>query len=249
MSLCRLCLKDKTLRKSHVFPAFVTDWIRRTSVTEKMRSAVSPNKRVQDTRKIELLCDDCETLFSQYEKYFSEDIFKPVLGSFKPVLNYDHRLLKFAVSLSWRMLVVTMENFLRKTPQHKIAIEEAEAKWRAFLLDDISAKDYEHHFFMLRRVEGAPEIKDTNTDINWYFFRAVDGTIMFTAKDVYVYTKLPGFVFISTMSSVKVTGMTGTLIRDKGELQFLKQCPSKKIFSFLLDRSIEVLSLSGPPFF
>ncbi len=243
MSICRLCLKSKILRKSHIFPAFVTKWLRETSVTGKMRTAIKPNKRVQDAIKIQLFCDDCEALLSKYEKYFSENVFKPVLNTSTPVLTYDYRLLKFAVSLSLRMLIVSMENVLRKMPQHKIAAEEAERRWREFLLHDTNMNDYEHHFFMLRLVLGAPEIKGSN--INWYFFRAVDGTTIFDAKHVHVYVKLPGFVFISPISSKKLDGMTETLIRDSGKIEFFKQLPSKKIFNFLLDRSTEVLSASG----
>lgn len=245
MNLCKLCLKNKPLRNSHIFPYFITDWIHNTSVTGKMRSAVTPNKRVQDTRKVKLLCEDCERLFSGFEKYFSEAIFKPVMNSYNPVLNYDYRLLKFAVSLSWRMLAISMQGCPWKLSAHKLAAEKAEKRWREFLLHDIDLNGYEHYLLMLRLVTGAPKIEGTDININWYFFRTIDGTIVQNSKEAFVYMKLPGFVVISPVKSESFTHMAGTLIEKSGKLRFYEQVPDRGIFRFLFDRSVEALSPAG----
>jgi len=245
MSLCKLCLKNKPLRNSHIFPQFITDWIRNTSVTGKMRSSVSPNKRVQDTKKVELLCGDCEMIFSEFEKYFSETIFKPVIDSYNPVLNYNHKLLKFAVSLSWRELTISMQVCPWKVPVHKLAAEKAEKRWREFLLYDKDLNGYEHHLLMLRLVTGAPKIKGTDINVNWYFFRAIGGAIVQNSKEAFVYMKLPGFVFISPLRPERFAHMTGTLIEKNGKMEFYNQAPNRKIFKFLIDSSEEALSSLG----
>lgn len=245
MSLCKLCLKNKSLRNSHIFPQFITDWIRNTSVTEKMRSAVTPNKRVQDTKKAKLLCEDCEGLFSEFEKYFSETIFKPVINSYSPVLNYNHKLLKFAVSLSWRMLTISMQGCPWKVPVHKLAAEKAEKRWREFMLHDTDLNGYEHHLLMLRLVTGAPKIEGTDINVNWYFFRSIDGTIVQNSKEAFVYMKLPGFVFVSPVKPGLFAHMAGTLIKKSGKLEFYRQVPNREIFRFLIGRSVEVLSPVG----
>jgi len=245
MSLCKLCLENKSLKNSHIFPQFITDWIRNTSVTGKMRLAITPNKRVQDTNKVKLLCQDCERLFSGFEKYFSETIFKPVINSYNPVLNYDYKLLKFAVSLSWRMLAVSMQGCPWKIPAHKLAAEKAEKRWREFLLHNTDLNSYEHHLLMLRLVTGAPKIEGTNLNVNWYFFRSIDGTIVQNSKEAFVYMKLPGFVFISPIRPELFAHMAGTLIEKRGKLEFCKQVPNRAIFRFLIGRSVEALSPTG----
>jgi hypothetical protein len=245
MTLCKLCLKNKPLRSSHIFPHFITDWIRDTSVTEKMRSPFTPNKRIQDTKKVKLLCKDCERLFSKFEKYFSETIFKPVLNSNNPIVDYDINLLRFAVSLSWRMLAASLQRCPWKAPFHKTAAEKAEVRWREFLLDDRDLNNYEHHLLMLRFVTGAPKIKGTDININWYFFRSIDGTIVQNSKEAFVYAKMPGFVFISPINPEPFTHLTGTLIKKRGQFEFYKQSLNGEICGFLIGRSVKVLSPLG----
>jgi len=242
MNLCKLCLKNKSIRNSHIFPQFITDWLRNTSVTEKMRWSNNPNKRVQDTKRVKLLCEDCEKLFSAFEKYFSETIFKPVLNSHNPVVDYNHKLLKFAVSLSWRMLAISSQEYPWKVPAHKLAAEKAEKQWREFLLHDTDLNGYEHHLLMLRFMAGAPKIKGTDIDVNWYFFQSIDGTIVQNIQEAFVYMKLPGFVFISPIEPKPFIHMSGTLIGKEGKFEFYKQKPNQEIFKFLIDRSKEALS-------
>lgn len=148
MEYCKLCHKKKPLKNSHINPKFITDWIKNTSVTDKFRTAVNPNKRVQDTTKTKLLCEDCEQLFSGFEKYFSETIFKPVINSYNPVVNYNDNLLKFAVSLSWRYLVTSDKEYSRLTTTQKMEAKKAEEQWRKYLLNEIELDEYEHHFFV-----------------------------------------------------------------------------------------------------
>ncbi|MBA7466195.1 hypothetical protein ES707_01372 [subsurface metagenome] len=242
MSLCKLCQKNRSLRNSHISPKFIADWIRNTSVTRKMRRAVVPNKRVQDAEKVKLLCKECEGLFSRLEKYFSENIFKPVIDLYTPVVKYDHRLLKFAVSLSWRQLAVSMQGCPWKVPAHKLAAQKAEKRWREFLLRDVDLNGYEHHLLMLRLVTGAPKIGGTNVNINWYFFRSIDGTIVQNFKEAFIYVKLPGFVFISPLKPEPFGHMVNTLIEKTGKMEFYEQRSDQSIFRFLVERSVEGLS-------
>jgi hypothetical protein len=51
-----------------------------------------------------MLCAECEQRFSGLEKYFAESVFQPYTADRSAVVPYDARLLKFAASLSWRVL-------------------------------------------------------------------------------------------------------------------------------------------------
>jgi len=57
---CRLCGTHATLHLSHVVPAFVFRWLRKTSGTGHIRSTEEPNLRVQDGMKRFWFCSACE---------------------------------------------------------------------------------------------------------------------------------------------------------------------------------------------
>ena len=59
MEICKLCHSQKTLRKSHIVPKFVSHYLKETSLTGYLRMSSNINKRVQDGIKIKLLCDEC----------------------------------------------------------------------------------------------------------------------------------------------------------------------------------------------
>lgn len=242
METCRLCLRLKPLRDSHLVSKFVTDWIKRTSVTGKLRPATAPNLRIQDSPKIKLLCEDCEQLLSRYEQYFSGHIFRPVLESLKPTIQYDERLLKFAVSLSWRTYQYCAQSMSWRNRIIRTHAEETAEAWRDFLLNDVSLRDGEHHCLMLRLVPDADNLQGTNVNINWYFFRAIDTTMAQNNEEAFVYTKLPGFAFLSTLVPGPFQYLAGTLIKKNGSFDFYSQQVSRTIFSFLFTRHEAALS-------
>ena len=101
---CALCAKSSNLQASHIIPAFVFDWFRETSATGHFRLSENPNLRVQDGLKPRMLCWDCEQLFASWEKTFAERCFVPINGASVPSIAYGPWMLKFATSVSWRVL-------------------------------------------------------------------------------------------------------------------------------------------------
>lgn len=213
--LCSLCKNNSILKDSHIIPKFVGDWIKETSVTGKMRSAETPNKRVQDLVKTKLLCNDCEQLFSTYEKYFSENIFKPFLNSNNPIITYDVRLKKFVVSILWRILIYGFPRIIWKVDRHKHAANQVESKWRDYLYKDIKLIDDHSYLLMLKLVTDAKMIEGTNLDINWYFFRSVDGTIAQNNEDAFVYVKIPGFAFFSSINTHPLKHLVNSILMNR----------------------------------
>lgn len=63
-------------------------------------------QRVQDVPTEPLLCSDCEQRFSRWERTFSLDAFRRIQGNNFDFFEYDRQRLKFAVSLSWRTLII-----------------------------------------------------------------------------------------------------------------------------------------------
>jgi hypothetical protein len=63
---CAFCGEHKSLKDSHVLPAFVYRWLRTRSGTGHIRNTENPNRRVQDGLKFPWLCGDCESQFNRY---------------------------------------------------------------------------------------------------------------------------------------------------------------------------------------
>lgn len=100
------------LEVSHIIPKFIYKWLKETSTLKRMRSS-NPNKVAQDGYKIPFLCKKCEGNFSQYEKYFAENIFRPfvVKNDIKIFDNINFEMLdKFFASLIWRIVENAMNN-------------------------------------------------------------------------------------------------------------------------------------------
>ncbi len=241
MKTCALCKKNNELKDSHLIPKFVSNWIKSTSATGKLRPAIAPNHRVQDTIKVKLLCNDCECLFSKFETYFADSVFYPVIDSDSYVINYNKSLLKFAVSLSWRILVYHLLNH-KTNIKHIKELKEAEKNWREYLLSNVMKNDYEHHMLMLRYIWNAPKISGTDVDINWYYYRTVDGTIIQNNEESIVFVKLPGFAFFSSVIPKNFKHGNNTIINNIGALNAKKQSLSETVRKYLIQRSIEALA-------
>lgn len=82
---CKLCQRDRPLRKSHIIPAFLWKPLKQE---EGKFYALSSNAnksefKVQDGPKEPMLCEDCEQQFGRYENYVRQVLYsKPDDGDF-----------------------------------------------------------------------------------------------------------------------------------------------------------------------
>lgn len=120
--ICRLCQGTQELRDSHIIPKFVTRHLKETSATGYLRGAEDPDIRLQDSKKIPLLCDSCEQLFSGWEREFKNQIFDKVKDSDFSQLEYGPWMTKFVVSVSWRVLVSDQDGLCREHPQFEATV-------------------------------------------------------------------------------------------------------------------------------
>ena len=158
LSECALCDSNDPLELSHIVPKMVVRALKKTSVG-CIRHTDNPNQTVQDSEKHYMLCGKCEDLFSEYEKYFSDNVFQPYLKAEKTRYEYDERLFYFLTSLSWRSLYLDLLDFVQNHVLGLDALEcliQAEKTMKDFLLKrrpDIG--NIEHHIFFLDRIECA----------------------------------------------------------------------------------------------
>jgi hypothetical protein len=147
-----------------------------------------------------LLCQKCENLLSGWETEFAEQIFFPSREGGAFSFPYQGWLLRFAVSLAWRVNV-TDSGFEKIRPALAEKVDQAARIWGEFLLGHRGDPGpYEHHMFLmdyLADVGSAPLPPKTNA----YFMRSVDSTLACNSSSVFVYAKPPGIIFCSAMPS------------------------------------------------
>ena len=117
--ICALCKKNRELRNSHIFPEFLF----KSFYGDKHRFITSsldddkPPGYSQKGMSEKLLCGECETKFSRYEKYVSE-LFagnissQPISKDSIKLYGLDYKKFKiFGLSILWRADISSLKMF------------------------------------------------------------------------------------------------------------------------------------------
>ncbi len=211
-SECALCKEPKELRNSHIIPKFASKWIKKTSKTGKLRDL--DHKRVQDSLKFPLLCEECEQRISKFENYFAEMIFYPTVKLNSNDVNYNKNLLKFIVSVNWRVIntvPILMKKSLKEVSHHLV---ECEKNWRDYLngnIDNPLSSHYLIHTVCL--LDNIPEIKKS-----WQFLTQRSTAHSFdTYNGVdFVWSQIPFYLILSPVNPLSNEGYNQCLIQEKG---------------------------------
>lgn len=256
---CALCEKSAVLKKSHIVPSFVGKWLKDTSPTGFVRQVVNPNKRIQDVTKQELLCGDCENLFSVYEGAFAKNIFYPYVreeldewyvaqGKVKEI-RYEEWLLKFAISLQWRALWDSKYEDLNIDEKAKSLFKKVTDKalldWKNYLLGKASNSGDSRHYilFMQNLASGDGFLPDLSPKVNTYLCRAIDSTFAFSNSHLFLYTKLGPIIFISGLVPNQFKGMNNALIHLGGCLSTAQSLANPEVNQFIfITRPKEAIS-------
>ena len=245
---CALCLQQKPLKISHIFPKFVGKWLKDNG-TGFLAAAEDPSRRVQDLLKIKLLCDDCEQKFSKYEGYFASRIFYPYVDAKIQEFDYDENLKPFIISLAWRCLKIVKDDYMKANPIHHLNsfVDKAEKEWREFLNGEGTSIDsYETHLHFL----DYPKI-DSTTDVDpklhWYLLHGTDSSILCTNTRVFFYVKLPWIFFVISMEPQKMEGWNGTMINKSGHISTSQNITDGGFTAWIQSRVKKVFEFAPGP--
>jgi len=202
----------------------------------------NPNKRVQDGLKTELLCKNCEQLFSKSEKWFSENIFKPYLDNSNYHFVYDSNLYYFLMSIAWRICVFKKSSM--KNHKYESMINDAENEWHAYLSKNVIPKKYNRvHLFFTEIAENMILPVD-----NWnrYITRTIDTTIGYSDSICFLYYKFSKFLVFVEINGFKDDYFKNTLIDPyKGELIPPQVLKYSSISNFLVQRAKDSSDIFG----
>ncbi|MEX2483106.1 MAG: hypothetical protein WED10_01010 [Brumimicrobium sp.] len=203
LGICKLCDKESDLKESHVIPKSIYNWIKKTSGSGVLRGTQNINKPVQDGFKYFWLCGKCEQKLGIYEKYFIENIFKPVNnGEKENGFNYDNRLFYFLCSIWWRIIHQSLTEDEVINSKFIGSIRACEAELKGFLNSFIYPQNFNKNFLaLLGQVEKAPKhLKN----INFIFLRTIDPLLMFDEDSCYLSLRIPHFYFFCNIEGLKL---------------------------------------------
>lgn len=187
-------------------PAFAFKWLKRRSATEHIRYSGTPNKRVQDGVKKPLLCSECEDLIGTSETQFATKLFHPWMGGNLEV-PYDEWLLRFCVSVSWRVLLHCKgqnPNAEYSEEQNRLAIV-AESTWREFLLRKRPhPAAFEQHLLIFGEIASST-VPDLPTNINRFHAGPIMFDIIGTQNSLMTFTKLGPFSVFGMIQKGRAT--------------------------------------------
>ena len=216
---CCLCLQTKKLKQSHIIPRFVFLWYKRTSVSA-LRGSDAPNLRVQDGPKEYLLCDDCENKFSLWETPFSSKIFSPLHAGQSSLkrIHYGPWALKFAVSVSWRVLTYHRRNMTISglSSIQERAVERALEAWRLFVLDSapLPAR-FQQHLLPLDVIE-RHTLQNASPFLNRYLLRGLHMDVVGWGDSILVFTKMFRIIIFGFIHVKRPGHWKGTRIDTSG---------------------------------
>jgi hypothetical protein len=218
MSVCAFCEEQAELRDSHVLPAFVYRWLRGRSGTGHIRNSDTPNRRVQDGLKLPWLCDECEGRFSRFETAFATHVFHPWLGG-NHTIPYDDLLLKFCVSVSWRVLKYAYgyNPDAEYTDEQRELAAKAGDRWKRFLLgQEPHPAEFEQHMLIFDVAEHST-IPNLPVNFNRYMTGAITFDIVGSKSSLMTFAKLGRFIIFGMVQKGAGT-WEGTKVHVKNGL-------------------------------
>ena len=218
-SRCALCSTVGRLRQSHVIPKFVFDWTKRRG--EGLRASNNPNLQLQDGPKPRMLCGACESRFSGWEREAASKVFRPIHSSNCSELSYGPWFLKFAVSVSFRVLQY-YGDWVRTDPKRAQSVRErcefVTKEWAKFLLGRRSLLGpYEHYCVVL---PSSDTDEPSERTLASFFEGVIDFQPALTTPDdgIAVITKMCRLCIVGTVQRGRSKDWVNARIASKGGL-------------------------------
>lgn len=235
---CQLCGRDAILSQSHIVPAFVFQWMKRTG--GKLRWATQPNRPIQDGPKLPLLCQTCEQRLSGREAWFSQHLFRPAVENRLTFpLAYDQSLFYFLISLAWRVVCFPNKKIPEDADQLALALEAVRQRWARYLLSGIGTSiDDTVHLMICAdgfSLEGSGGPRRLPSE---FLLRRVDASIVSAHGRCLVYIKLPRFIALASVTPFEENKFVNTRVYSTGgELRVPQYIGDDWIGSILVDRA------------
>lgn len=234
--ICRLCHGNRPLVMSHIIPAFVFRWQKRTG--GPIRCTDNFNQRVQDGPKEPWLCRECEQIFSRHEQKFSSLMMEKIPLSASSV-QYGPWLNAFLTSLAWRTY-----HFCRHhgrggeySAVQAAKMEQAEEAWRGYLLGlNRPASSFPMFLIYFDKIEDH-NVVDLPT--NWHRFqmRQITLDIAGSKSTLMTYTKFGPFTALGMIQYRKREWVGVRVNNQSGQFPQKKLVLPKALLPFFAEKA------------
>jgi len=241
--ICALSGKEAELQLSHIYPKFAVKYLRSTSNNGRLRGYDNVNLIKQDGLKKYLLSRDAEQRFSVAETWFANNIFHPATKDGLTDFAYDNHLYYFITSLLWRALQVELPKEVYRNENYYPQMLACEKQWRSFLSEGYIPYQFPEAYMMVLHpnqidIPGLPFTQ-------YYLMRNLDQTVVTNDSGcVYIYAKLPRFLFWAPLSSYHSSPANLIDMRG-GYLNSLNLPTDRVINGFIPNRIAEISRLNN----
>ena len=196
---CALFDRNEPLLKSHIVPKFFYKHLKRDAGNHPFYSVEGEH---QDGYKKALLCQEAETLLSKFEKYFSDNIFQPIVNNNEAELRYDSNLLRFVTSLLWKCAIDYKKTVKELKDISETALDFLDPildNWKQFIKGNTDILTESFYIFPITEKwlddNDVPGIYHRTflCDISWNFYMDKN-TVTF-------YAVVPNFLFVAVLFS------------------------------------------------
>jgi hypothetical protein len=239
---CPLCLEDKKLVQSHIYPKFIFKWMKETG-DNSFRRIEDPNQIVYDGEKPHLLCATCDNeLLGGPEGRFSREIFFPLVNKTTLPKAYNKTLHFVFTSMAWRFLELTGD---WRAPQgydaHLSLLEAARKEWRDYLFGQTpSPPTFSEMHLIVAPPKGINRMPLPNHEV--YMARFTDGAVVSCGDRCAVYVKIPRLLAFFPLTATKPEVLQNTRISPAGgQIDYPQAMHDDWLGSIIFDSAQRVL--------
>lgn len=229
IGICKLCLQEHYLVKSHIIPKFFWKQLKEKYGHYNILSENNfDNKKYQKDLTENLFCEHCDTvILSRNEKYLADFLFnkefefryETISKSFSIIYNLDYKLIKIGLlSILWRMSLSNYDIFklVKLGDKHNEII-------RRYIINNEDVKEDIYPIFFTVPLMQGKYYKDFILQPEGYRENG----------NIYYRCILGGFIFIFVVGSSRITSLDNLMtIKENGswvvlfieidEINFLK---------------------------
>lgn len=191
--VCPLYDKETELCESHIFQKFVYKDLKWNNQARfvMIEKECPP---MQAGYKIPLLSREAENLFSKYENWFAQHIYRPFRDDKLKIINYDKHLYYFSILQTWRGCIYVTKEHGRDEFADGLydVLKHAMDEWKNYLINGVMPNEYDSFYLMPLREENIrfPHF----LEVDFYLKRAFDFNIMVTDEGSAIFIKLPSMI-------------------------------------------------------
>lgn len=252
IGVCPLFDNETELCESHIFPKFAYKDLRWNNQS-RFVTWEEECPPMQTGYKVPLLGRKAENLFSKYENWFAQHIYRPFRnGELKGTFCYSEKLYFFAALQTWRGCLYATKQHGRDRFADGLydSLISAMDEWKNYLVNGVIPPEHDAFYLMpLGKHVRLPLF----LEVEFYMRRIFEFNIMMTEAGNAVYSKLPSFIIWTPLSQQSQVDLGFKIIPEGGSFDFSNyEITDSEVIDYLLykiDKTVEWrkhLALTNP---